>query len=88
MIIVGFTAIVDNFITYIVKSIIGVEAHFFKDATSGWRNEEDEVEKINIETIIFGEKDEETGEYNNLFDVNFFRPADTTSDTAAEPVGP
>ena len=69
MVFVGFTAIVDNLITYVVRSITGDDtASFFKDATSGWRNDGKEVPKVNIETIIF----------DDTFDVNFFKPATTT----------
>lgn len=78
MVFVGFTAIVDNLITYVVKSIAGVEAKFFEDATSGWRKDDANVEKVNIETIIFGEEDPSTGEKNHIFDVNFFKPAPAT----------
>ena len=69
MVFVGFTAIVDNLITYVVRSITGDDtASFFKDATSGWRDDGKEVPKVNIETIIF----------DDTFDVNFFKPATTT----------
>ena len=69
MVFVGFTAIVDNLITYVVRSITGDDtASFFKDATSGWRDDGKEVPKVNIETIIF----------DDTFDVNFFAPATTT----------
>lgn len=70
MVFVGFTAIIDNLITYIVSSITGKDINIFEDATSGWRNDgNDEVDKVNIETIIF----------DDVFDINFFEtPATTT----------
>ena len=64
MVFVGFTAIVDNSISYVIKTIMGMPADFFKDATSGWRNDDESTDKVNVETIIF----------DDIFDVNFFKP--------------
>ena len=75
MVPVGFTAIIENLITYVVTSITGEEFDLMDDSTKI-----DSSGDITVESIIFGRDAQDgSGKKVDVFNVNFFEDTSTTT---------